>query len=144
MRSNDSQKQGRAQPFSMPNASISPARDGNSNNDFIPHPAQFPLHYRRRTLMPWFSRKPEPTTGDVGLSFHTHKYIPAGATLDLEIPLRGRVQRFTARVILVRECRDDFEIGLWFSSPGDAERARIVERICRTECYLKDPARHHS
>jgi hypothetical protein len=143
MRSNDSQKQGRAQPFSMPIASTSPTRADNSNNDFIPHPAQFPLRYRRRTLRPWFSRQVQVSTADVGLSFHSVEYIPAGTTLDLEIPLRGRVQRFTAKVILVRECCDGFEIGLWFLSAGDAERARIVERICHTECYLKDAARAH-
>ena len=144
MRSNESQKQGRAQPFSMPNASASPARFDNFNNDFISHPAQFPLRYKRRSLMPWFFRKPELTAGDIGLSFHADEYIPAGTTLDLEIPLRGRVQRFTAKVVLVRECRHDFEIGLWFCSHGDAERVRIVERICHTECYLKDTARAHS
>jgi len=144
MRSNESQKQGRAQPFLMPIASTSPTRADNSNNDFIPHPAQFPLRYRRRSLMPWLFRKPEPTAGDVGLSFHADEYIPAGTTLDLEIPLRGRVQRFTAKVVLVRECRDDFEIGLWFSCPDDAARARIVERICHAECALRGAARSPS
>lgn len=137
MRSNDSQKQGRAQPFSMPNASASPARFDNFNNDFISHPAQFPLRYRRRSLMPSLFRKPEPLAGDVGLCFHSEKYLPAGSTVDLEIPLRGRVQRFTATVVMVRERHDGFEIGLWFCSVGDAQRARIVERICHTECYLK-------
>lgn len=143
MHSNDSQKQGRAQPFSMPSsmASVSPVRSDNSNNDFIPHPAQFPLRYRRRSLLPWFSKKSEPATGDVGLSFHCDKYIPAGTTLDVEIPLRGQVQCFTAKVVMVREDLSGFEIGLWFASPGDAARARIVERICRTECYLKDHLR---
>ena len=146
MRSNDSQKQGGAQPFSMPStmASVSPARSDSSNNDFIPHPAQFPLRYRRRSLLPWFTKKSEPATGDVGLSFHCDKYIPAGTTLDLEIPLRGQVQCFTARVVMVREDLSGFEIGLWFASLGDAARARIVERICHTECYLKDHARSPS
>lgn len=137
MRSNDSQKQGRAQPFSMPNASTSPTRFDNYNNDFISHPAQFPLRYRRRSLMPTLFRKAEPLAGDIGLRFHADKYLPAGSLLDVEIPLRGRVQRFTGTVVLVCECQDGFEIGLWFGSMGDAERARIVERICHTECYLK-------
>ena len=140
MHSNDSQKQGRAQPFPMPStiASVSPARSDNTNNDFISHPAQFPLRYRRRSLLPWLTKKPNPVTGDVGLSFHCEEYIPAGATLELEIPLRGLVQRFTTTVVMVREGRSGFEIGLWFASLGDAARARIVERICHTECYLKD------
>jgi hypothetical protein len=111
MRSNDSQKQGRAQPFLMPNASASPARFDNFNNDFLSHPAQFPLRYRRRSLMPSLFRKPEPLAGDVGLCFHSEKYLPAGSTVDLEIPLRGRVQRFTATVVMVRERHDGFEIG---------------------------------
>ena len=146
MHSNNSQKQGRALSSSMPSsmASVSPARNDNSNNDFIPHPAQFPLRFRRRSLLPWSSKKSEPAAGDVGLSFHSEKYIPAGTTLDLEIPLRGRVQRFTARVVMVRENLSGFEIGLWFSSVGDAARVRIVEQICRTECDLQDRARRPS
>ena len=143
MHSNDSQNQGRALPFSMPStiASVSTARNDNSNNDFIPHPVQFPLRYRRRKLLPWSNKKSEPATGDVGLSFHSEKYIPAGTTLDLEIPLRGQVQRFTARVVMVRETLSGFEIGLWFSSVVDASRVRIVEQICHTECYLQERTR---
>jgi hypothetical protein len=143
MHSNHSQKQGGALSFSMPStiASVSTARNDNSNKDFIPHPVQFPLRYKRRPLLSWFNKKSAPATGDVGLSFHSEKYIPAGATLDLEIPLRGQVQRFTARVVMVREDPTGFEIGLWFSSVGDATRVRIVEQICRTECYLQERAR---
>ncbi len=143
MHSNDSQKHGRALPFSMPStiASVSTARNDNSNEDFIPHPVQFPLRYRRRPLLPWSSKKSTPATGDVGLSFLSEEYIPAGTLLDLEIPLRGQVQRFTARVVMVRENLSGFEIGLWFSSIGDATRVRIVEQICRTECYLQERAR---
>ena len=129
-----------ARSFAMPKtiAGTGPTRIDDSNEDFIPHPAQFPLRYhRRRSLMPRFLRRDEPTTGDVGLSFHTREYIPAGAELELEIPLRGRVQRFCATVVLVRECAEDFEIGLWFTSRSDAERARLVEKICRVECTLQ-------
>ena len=146
MHSSDRQKQGRALPFSMPStiASVSAVRNDNSNNDFIPHPAQFPLRYKRRPLLPWSSKKSEPATGDVGLSFHSEKYIRAGTTLDLEIPLRGQVQRFTARVVMVREHLNGFEIGLWFSSIGDAARVRIVERICQTECYSQQHIRRSS
>jgi hypothetical protein len=105
-------------------------------NDFIPHPAQFPLRFRRHGVLPWAPRSTEPPAGDVGLSFHSTKYIPAGTRLDLEIPLRGQVQRFTVTVVLVRERPQGFEIGLWFNSSSDAERARLVEKICHTECSL--------
>jgi hypothetical protein len=112
----------------------------NIRNDFIPHPEQFPLRYRRK---PFFSRSSTlaATTGsDVGLSFHSDKYVPAGTRLEIEIPLRGQVQRFIATVVMVRELDQGFEIGLWFATPDDALRARIVEKICHTECYLQ--ARH--
>ena len=81
----------------------------------------------------------------MGLSFHSEKYIPAGTRIDLEIPLRGDTQKFTATVVMVREEADGYVIGLWFASPSDASRARIVEKICHTECSLnaRQPANLH-
>lgn len=120
------------------NAGAGPARLGDYKEDFISHPAQFPLRYsRRRSLMPRFLRKREPVGGTVGLSVHVTEYIPAGTTLDLEIPLRGRAQCFTVTVVLVRECAHGFDIGLWFASEDDAARARLVEKICHAECALR-------
>ncbi|MEX2479928.1 MAG: PilZ domain-containing protein [Gammaproteobacteria bacterium] len=108
-----------------------------SDADFIAHPPQFPLRFRRHSLLPWRAPAAPDGGGDIGLSFHSSKYLPAGARIDLEIPLRGTTQRFSATVVLVREQADGYEIGLWFASPDDASRARIVEKICRTECYLR-------
>lgn len=126
------------------NAGAGPARVDENKEDFISHPAQFPLRYsRRRSLMPRFLRKREPVGGTVGLSFHAPEYIPAGTTLDLEIPLRGRAQRFTVTVVLVRECLEGFDIGLWFANEDDAARARLVERICHAECALRDRPTAH-
>ncbi|MCB1747843.1 MAG: hypothetical protein H6977_01155 [Gammaproteobacteria bacterium] len=126
-------------PPMMPNpgAYTDPERLDDIHNDFIPHPAQFPLRYRRRSALPWRHKESSPVAGDVGLSFHSPKYVPAGTRLDLEIPLRGVTQRFTATVVLVREVDGGFELGLWFASSDDASRARIVEKICHTECYLR-------
>lgn len=127
-------------PLSMPNVppAMAPERLDAIHNDFIPHPAQFPLRYRRPSLLPWRQQSPAPVTaGDVGLSFHSDKYVPAGTRLELEIPLRGETQRFSATVVMVREEADGFELGLWFGTEDDALRARIVEKICHTECYLR-------
>ena len=109
-------------------------------NDFIPHPAQFPLRYRRRSHLPWRPRDEAVMAGDVGVSFRADEYVPAGTRLEVEIPLRGQVQRFAATVVMVRELPKGFELGLWFTTPRDAVRARIVEKICHTECALR--ARH--
>lgn len=106
-------------------------------NDFIPHPPQFPLRYRRHTALPWRPATSSGAGGDIGLSFHSPKYIAAGTRIDLEIPLRGATQRFTATVVLVREEPAGYEIGLWFATSDDASRARIVEKICHTECLLR-------
>lgn len=125
-------------PLLMPNVppAISPERLDAIHNDFIPHPAQFPLRFRRRNVMPWKHELSPRILGDVGLSFHADKYVAAGTRLELEIPLRGVTQRFTATVVMVREQADGFQLGLWFESTDDAVRARIVEKICHTECYL--------
>lgn len=125
--------------LTMPNtqAAEAPLCPEAIHNDFIAHPAQFPFRVRRRTALPWQHEQAPVTGGDVGLSFHSDKYLPAGTRIDLEIPLRGVTQRFMATVVMVREQSDGFEIGLWFASTDDAGRARIVEKICRTECYLR-------
>ena len=128
----------------MPNAlSATPSGYAEAvSDDFIAHPVQFPIKYRRRVAFPWRNNHDrEPTGGDVGLSFRSAKYIPAGARIELEIPLRGETQRFAGTVVMVREDPSGFEIGLWLASPDDASRARIVERICRTECYLRSRQR---
>jgi hypothetical protein len=121
----------------MPRKTAAGSDGGVLHDDFIPHPAQFPLRYRRRPRLRWFGREPAAVGGDVGVSFQSPRYIPPGSALDLEIPLRGQVQRFSGTVVLVREQPQGYEIGLWFRSPDDASRARIVERICHTECYLR-------
>ena len=114
-----------------------PERFDAIHNDFIPHPAQFPLRYRRHDLFPWRTKPPVDVAGDVGLSFRSAKYIPAGTRIELEIPLRGVSQRFSATVVMVREDAHGYEIGLWFATDDDATRARIVEKICHTECLLR-------
>ena len=118
-------------------ADFTPERLDAIHNDFIPHPAQFPIRFRRRATLPWRDVGAVEIAGDVGVSIRSDKYVPAGTRIDLEIPLRGETQRFTATVVMVKELADGFEIGLWFSSPDDAGRARIVEKICHTECYLR-------
>lgn len=114
------------------------ARFNPIHDEFLAHPTQFPLRFRRRPTLPWHKPAGSKAGGDVGLSFIAEKYIPAGTRLDVEIPLRGHVQHFMGQVVMVREVDHGFEIGLWFASPGDATRARIVEQICHTECYLQD------
>ncbi|MGR9090981.1 MAG: hypothetical protein ACU85U_10430 [Gammaproteobacteria bacterium] len=122
----------------MPN--VVPVNETNAGNkirnDFIHHPQQFPLEAKR--LRSWGrSTRMESSTGDMGLSFVSRKYIPPGSEMELSIPLRGDVQKFHGHVVLVREIVGGYEIGVWLASADEASRARIVEQICQLECSLK-------
>jgi len=116
---------------------VDPLRVDTIRDDFIPHPSQFPLRYRRRSTLPWRHDEPDAGGADVGVSFHSPRHLPAGTRIELEIPLRGVTQRFVGTVVMVREESDGYQIGLWLANRDDAARARIVERICHTECYLQ-------
>jgi hypothetical protein len=105
---------------------------------FIHHAAGFPLEYKRI----WFggaarSNDHEGHAPDIGLIFESEEYIRAGASLEIHIPLRGEVEQFRGRVVLVRQSGDCWEIGVWFPCRIDASRMRIVEQICHIEAYLQ-------
>lgn len=117
-----------------PGASASPVRD--SQTGFIHHPVGFPLEYKRV----WFGGPGQGNsreTSDIGLIFESDEYIPAGATLEIHIPLRGELEQFRGKVVLVRQNGDAWEIGVWFPCRIDASRMRIVEQICHIEVYLQ-------
>ena len=105
-------------------------------NDFLHHPPELPLRVRR--MVEWFKpgRGSALPHGDLGLSFHTDRYLRPGARLELTIPLRHGSQRFTATVVLVREQAHGFEIGVWLQCLEDCARIRVVEEICRLEARL--------
>jgi hypothetical protein len=103
---------------------------------FIHHPAGFPLEFRRL----WFANRQNDSLDDggiIGLCFESDKYIKPGTTLEVSIPLRGVIQKFRGKVVLVRWNGETCEIGMWLSSRTDAGRIRIVEQICHIEAYLK-------
>lgn len=107
-------------------------------NDFIRHPQEFPLEFRRTRGWGWSAREQQTPNGDLGLSFMSPKRIRTGTTMELSIPLRGDVQKFQGTVVMVREIASGYEIGLWLASPDDASRARLVEQICHLECSLRE------
>ena len=107
-------------------------------NDFIRHPQQFPLEFRRTREWRWSAREEQAPNGDLGLSFVSPKYIATGTKMELSIPLRGDVQKFQGTVVMVRGIANGYEIGLWLASADDASRARLVEEICHLECTLRN------
>jgi len=106
-------------------------------NGFIHHPAGFPLEVRRLWLGDWFDHDLGKDPGTLGLCFESDRYIKPGTILEISIPLRGVIQKFKGRVVLVRWNGDTCEIGMWLSSRTDVGRIRMVEQICHIEAYLK-------
>ena len=114
-----------------------------SNLDgFIHHPVGFPIEIRRLWLGNWFEDAAAMEPGNLGLCFESDRYIKPGTVLEISIPLRGVIQKFRGRVVLVRWNGESCEIGMWLSSRADAGRIRIVEQICHIEAYLIHK-RHH-
>ncbi len=101
---------------------------------FIHHPSAFPLSYKRL----WFDKdKDSDNAQAIGLCFRSEKYLKPGISVEISIPLRGDVQKFRGKVVLVRNMDDHFEIGIWLTHAADVHRARVVEQICHIETYLR-------
>ncbi len=120
----------------MPN--LVPSRQSSRSlriaSGFLKHPDNFPLEIR--TLRPWhwlrYVVKPEPAT-DAGLKFFSGKALRLGRLIEVSISIRHGVQRFPAKVVLLRELEVGFEVGVWLLNPDDVARIRLVERICQLE-----------
>ena len=110
------------------------------NSDFIRHPDQYPLQIKKLRRWPWTAKADDYSNARIGLCIHSAHYVTAGSQIELTIPLRGDRQSFIATVVLVRELPTGFELGLWFDNQADEARAKIVEKICETECGLGDVA----
>ena len=103
---------------------------------FIYHPSGFPLEFKRL----WFGDKladVENEQGKLGVIFQSEKYFKPGVTVEIVIPLRGELEKFRGKVVLVRSTEDYYEIGLWLYHQADCSRVRIVEQICHIETYLQ-------
>lgn len=104
---------------------------------FIHHPPGFPLEWKYLRSWQKLTGQEHPDQGHLGLCFVADRYVRPGSLLEIAIPIRGEIQKFTGRVILVRNLGEHFEIGIWLSGKADAGRIRIVEQICHIEVYLK-------
>lgn len=133
------------EPSTMPNAvPRSPVEKIEAiNNDFIRHPRQYPVQIKKKRNWPWINKQADLPHSRVGVSVTSEHYIAAGTQVEIAIPLRSDTQVFYGTVVLVRELREGFELGLWLENRQDEARARIVEKICRTECELGQPRASH-
>lgn len=118
------------------------ARTDSNLHGFIHHPPGYPLewHTIRHKQKP--GQEELVSRGNIGLCFESDRYIKPDTWLEITIQIRGEVQKFRGRVILVRNKGELFETGIWFTSKADASRIRMVEQICHIEAYLTHK-RHH-
>ncbi len=73
----------------------------------------------------------------IGVCFDSDHYISPGSVIEFTIQLTGQEQRFTSRVVMVRNYDNNFAIGIWFDRKDDANRIRNTEQICHLENYLR-------
>ncbi|MCY4364450.1 MAG: hypothetical protein OXE42_20070 [Gammaproteobacteria bacterium] len=104
---------------------------------FIHHRNGFPLHYKQLRFAENNSHA-EDGQGNIGLLFHSDKYLKPGTTIEATISSRDIPETIRGKVVMVRDRDDYYEIGLWLSDQEDASRARIVEQACHIEAYIKE------
>ncbi len=104
---------------------------------FIHHPLSYPIECRQLRPSPAHLLPSAFHRDTMGLCFETRDYQPPGRILEVSISVRGEVQRFIGQVVLVRNCIEHYEIGIWLETRADAARLRIVEQMCHIEAYLK-------
>jgi len=131
------QRQGSTELLQRRNGIFNTRPIQDTQTGFIWHPQGFPIETRRI----WFARSPA-TANDlatrVGIMFDSQLYYPPASLIELTIPVRDRIEKFTGMVVLVKKREHHFEIGLWLNQGNDASRARIVEQVCHIETYLKE------
>jgi hypothetical protein len=104
---------------------------------FIHHPVGYPIEYR--AIAPPVDHTSGHTHHDqaMGLYFECAEYYPPGSYLEVCIRIRGESCKFSGQVVLVKNCDEYFETGIWLECRTQANRLRIVEQICHIESYLR-------
>lgn len=107
------------------------------DSDFLRHPDNSP--FKLRPLPVWQRwRRQRRSCDGLGLVCHSRQHLSPGTWLELVIPVRDAHEHFTARVVMVRETREGYDIGLRLASKDDGSRLRIVEQFCYMECFCRD------
>lgn len=108
---------------------------------YIRHPRNLPLVFR--TIPRQFVQAPESLQGQDlgGLRFEALCPVPPGAVLELTVNVCGETQTFRGMVHWVQPLGRHFEVGLRFTDPDDAFRARMAEQVCHIEAYRQRRSR---
>lgn len=133
-------RSGAAQAAVMPNLVPfqSVNNDSHAIGEVISHPEDFPIEVRRTVpWKSWFAALRGAVGHDVVLRFFSGDSFHVGNHVRITIPLRHKNNHFEAKVAGVKRLRIGYETTVAISLRSDAERLRVVERICALECELQ-------
>jgi hypothetical protein len=104
---------------------------------FIRHPADVPIEVS--PVDQGSGRPPRlVNVGLGGLAFRSHSAFRPAHVVKVRIDCVRPAFETTARVAWCRACDGEFELGLAFTDPDDAFRARMVEQVCYIEHYRRE------
>lgn len=104
---------------------------------FIRHPADIPIQVS--PVDEGGARPPRlVNVGMGGLAFRSHSPFRPAHVVRVRIDCVRPAFETTARVAWCRGCDGEYELGLAFTDPDDAFRARMVEQICYIEHYRNE------
>jgi len=104
---------------------------------FIRHPADIPIEVS--PVDAGGARPPRlVNVGMGGLAFRSHSAFRPAHVVRVRIDCVRPAFETMARVAWCRACGGEYELGLAFTDPDDAFRARMVEQICYIEHYRKE------
>lgn len=103
---------------------------------FIRHPSDIPIEFQVEEGAP--SRNPMRNISQGGLSFHSPRPLPDGATIRLVIPVSSPPFATSATVVWSKASGTGFEIGVRFDDASTEFAVRMVEQICHIEQYRRE------
>lgn len=104
---------------------------------FIRHPSDVPIEYRLVDLADHLHEYLcNISTG--GLCFTSRQYVPIGAEILIQIPLRRPVFEVKGAVTWCNRVDDHFEVGVKFIDTRTELGVRMAEQVCYIEHYKKE------
>jgi len=117
---------------------VSTKYNAHTAGEVLSHPEDFPIEVRNTVpWKTWLATLRGTVESAVVLRFFAGDPLLIGSYLRITIPLRHKNNHFEAKVAQVKRLRIGYETWVTIPARQDAERLRVVERICALECELQ-------
>jgi hypothetical protein len=103
---------------------------------YIRHPSDIPIEFSVEGEA--VGKQSLHDVGFGGLSFSSTERIPPGTQISISIPFVNPPFESSVVVKWCRKRGKEYDIGVAFSDPDDAFRARMIEQICHIEHYKRE------